>query len=50
MTKQEFIKKAKEFGYKDDQIQGLLDLVEEAKADGVAMKYEEIELIQQPVY
>lgn len=50
MTKKEFIDKAKEFGYKDDQIQDLLEIFKEAKSDGVLIKYEEIQLIQQPVY
>lgn len=48
--KQAFIARAVEFGYKDDQIRDLLDTIEKARADGVDMHYEEIELIPQPIY
>lgn len=50
MTKDEFIEKAKGFGYADDQIKDLLEMIDEMNADGATMKYEDVNLIQQPVY
>ena len=51
MTKEEFIKAAKEHNYTDEQIQGMLDLKEEQRAEiGYDMPYDKIILIDQPVY
>lgn len=51
MTKSEFIAKAKEFNYTDEQIQDMLDFREQEKRDiGFEMPFEEIILIEQPVY
>lgn len=53
MTKDEFIKKAKEFGYIDEDIEELVDMVEEANKDGVNMTFDYVAdnvLTEQPVY
>lgn len=53
MTKDEFIKKAKEFGYIDEDIEELVDMVEEANKDGVRMTFDYVAenvLTEQPVY
>ena len=50
MTKAEFIKKAKEYGYMDEDIEEMVDMVEEARNDGIPMDYETIVLTEQPVY
>ncbi|MFA9375584.1 MAG: hypothetical protein ACERKZ_02405 [Lachnotalea sp.] len=50
MDKNEFSKKAKQYGYSDEQIQEFIDLTEEARKDGAPVKYEDIVLIEQPVY
>lgn len=46
MTKEEFIKEAKKFGYTENEINDILKLIEESKKDGITMKYEEILLIE----
>jgi hypothetical protein len=51
MTKAEFIKKAKENNYTDEQIQEFEDLREEMKREtGYLMPYDKILLVEQPVY
>lgn len=53
MTKDEFIKKAKEFGYIDEDIEEMIDMVEEANKDGVHMTFDYVAenvLAEQPVY
>ena len=51
MSKDAFIKKAKSLNYTDDQIQDMLDLKEEQRAEmGFDMPYDMIILIEQPVY
>lgn len=50
MTEQEFIKKAKSYGYSEEQVQEFIDLIKSARADGVNMKYDDIVLIEQPHY
>lgn len=50
MTQAEFIKKAKEYGYMDEDVDEMIDLVEEARNGGVPMDYEIILLTEQPVY
>lgn len=51
MTKDEFIKKAKSLDYDDEQIKDMLDLREQEKREiGYEMPYEDIVLLQQPVY
>lgn len=50
MTKDEFIERAKEYGYMDEDIEEMLDMVDEARNDGVPMEYDSIVLIEQPVY
>nr|DAP22436.1 MAG TPA: hypothetical protein [Bacteriophage sp.] len=52
MTKEEFIVKAKEFGYMDEDIEELVALVEEANSDGVPITFDYAAegLIEQPVY
>lgn len=53
MTKDEFIVKAKEFGYMDEDIDEMIDLVEDANKDGVHMTFDYVAdnvLTEQPVY
>lgn len=52
MTKDEFIAKAKEFGYMDEDIEELVALVEEANSDGVPITFDYAAegFIEQPVY
>lgn len=53
MTKDEFIKKAKGFGYVDEDIEEMIDLVEEANEEGIHMTYDYVSenvLTEQPVY
>lgn len=52
MTKDEFITKAKEFGYMDEDIEDLIALVEDANSDGVPITFDYVAegLIEQPVY
>ena len=50
MTKTEFIKTAEALGYAEEDIEEMVDMVEEARNDGVPMDYETIILIEQPVY
>ena len=50
MTKAEFIEEAKKCGYMDEDIEEMLDMVEEARNDGVPMEYDSIILTEQPVY
>lgn len=51
MTKEEFIKKAKDHNYSDEAIQEMIDLREEEKKKyGFEMPYDKIILIDQAVY
>ena len=50
MTKSDFIEKAKEFGYSDEDINEFIELTESARKDGVPLKYEDVVLVEQPVY
>ena len=53
MTKDEFIAKAKEFGYMDEDIDEMIDLVEDTNKDGVHMTFDYVAdnvLTEQPVY
>lgn len=51
MTRDEFIKKAKELNYSDDQIKDIEQLREDMQKDtGYLMPYDKILLIEQPVY
>lgn len=50
MTKVEFIKAAEALGYAEEDIEEMVAMVEEARNDGVPMKYESIVLIEQPEY
>lgn len=51
MTKEDFIKAAKQHNYTDEQIQDMLDLKEEQRKEiGFDMPYDKIILIDQPVY
>ena len=51
MTKDEFIKKAKSYDYDDEQIQEILDLRdEEIRKYGFSIPYDDIVLVEQPVY
>ena len=40
MTKAEFIAKATEYGYMDEDIEEMIELVEDANQDGVPMSYD----------
>ena len=50
MTKDEFKKKAMEYGYSEEDIEEFVDMIEEARNDGVPMQYEDIVLTEQAVY
>lgn len=51
MTVDEFIKKAKDHNYTDEQIQDMLDLRDEERREtGFDMPLDKIILIDQPVY
>lgn len=50
MTKEEFIAKAKEYGYDDDGVEALLEVYDEIKAIDSEYRYEDIVLIEQAVY
>lgn len=51
MTKAEFIEKAKQNNYTDEQIQEFIDLKKETKEKlGYDMPYDKIILIEQPEY
>ena len=53
MTKAEFIAKATEYGYMDEDIEEMIELVEDANQDGVPMSYDylaENVLAEQPAY
>lgn len=50
MTKEQFIEKAKELGYTDDDIKEILALIEESGEYGKKMTYDEFPLFQQAVY
>lgn len=50
MDKNEFIKKAKEHGYSDEEINEFIQMVAEMKKDDVHMPYDDIVLIEQPQY
>lgn len=40
MTKDEYVKKARDLGYSEEEMAENIKLVEEAKADGVRIPYE----------
>ena len=53
MTKEEAIKRAKEFGYIDENIEEMIGMVEEANKNGVPVTFDYIAenvLSEQPVY
>lgn len=53
MTKAEFIAKAKGYGYMDEDIEEMIELVEDANQDGVPMSFDyfaEKVLAEQPTY
>lgn len=53
MTKAEFIANATEYGYMDEDIEEMIELVEEANQDGVPMSFDylaEKVLAEQPTY
>ena len=50
MSESEFRTLAEEYGYSTEQIDELVELVMEARLEGVPMKFEDIELVEQPVY
>lgn len=50
MTKEEFIAKAKEYGYDDEGVRELLEVYDEIKAIDNEYRYEDIVLIEQAVY
>ena len=50
MTKAEFVKAARSFGYAEEDIDEMIDMIESAQKDGVPMAYDDIVLIDQPKY
>ena len=50
MTKEEFVKAARSFGYAEKDIDEMIDMIESARKDDVPMAYEDIILIEQPKY
>lgn len=50
MDEFDFRKKAEEYGYDKATIDDLVTMVLDARKDGVPMRYEDIELIEQPAY
>lgn len=50
MTKTEFIKTAEALGYAEEDIEEMVAMVEEARSEGVPMKFDSIVLIEQPEY
>lgn len=50
MTKEEFIKKAKEYGYEEDGIKELLSLYDEMREIDSQFDYKYIVLVEQAVY
>lgn len=50
MTKAEFVKAAQNLGYAEEDIDEMLDMIEEARKDGIPMSYDDIVLIEQPKY
>ena len=50
MNKDDFIAKAKEYGYDDEEIKGLLETYNEMKAINPSASYADVVLIQQAVY
>ena len=50
MTKEEFIEKAREYGYDEDGIKGLLAVYDEMKEIDDQFDYKYIVLIEQAVY
>lgn len=50
MTREEFIAKAKEYGYDDEGIKDLLSVFDEMRELAPETTYEEIVLIEQAVY
>lgn len=50
MTKNEFIKKAKDLGYTDEEIKDYVEMVEHDTQDGLFIPWESVLLIEKPVY
>lgn len=53
MTKDEFIERAREYGYLDEDIEELIDMIDEANGNGVHMTFDYVAenvLAEQPTY